>query len=173
MSFQSQGIIGPPPSVDSAAGPASSCVFTWGSDNSPCVFCSRSNHASCVTCISSCDAGCCSSSSSCASGCRAPLLTTGLSPAGFAPRSSFPTSSLPVLSGPSVHCTACLSTIVLILTSSTLTVPLGKLRGSDVHVFLPFLRYFVFAHAPSRVSYRPKRSQMITIRGFCKRQFVR
>ena len=42
---------------------------------------------------------------------------------------SLPAPSPPVFLGPSIHCVACLSTIFLVLTSSTLAVSVGKFRG--------------------------------------------
>ena len=100
-----------------------------------CLGSSRSDNASYITCTSSCDAGCCSSS--CMLSCGVPLFTSDSSLSGFTPWSSLPT--LPVLSGPWTYCTACLSTIFLAFTSSTLIVLLGALRGISMNTHIaPF-----------------------------------
>ena len=71
--------------------------------------------------------------------CGVRLSTMVPAPADFMPRSSLPVPPPPVFLGPSTHCTSCLSTIFLVLTSCTLTVPVGKLRGIPMNThFSPF-----------------------------------
>ena len=151
VSLRSAGKAGPSKFADPNAGSAppsscccsrsfsdtASCVSSSCSDNAPCVSPSSSESASCVS--RSCSVKCCSCPSSRTLSCGVPFSTMISSPADFMPRSSLPVPSPPVYLGPSIHCTACLSTIFLDLTSDTLTVPVENFRGIHMNThFSPF-----------------------------------